>query len=249
MKNIFSKCCRVPVMQWKNLTACIALLSMFAACTPRNTVTGNIEGLTNDTVLVSVIPLDGSQVREDTIFAKNGRFEYTFPDKMALGLMFGFPQFYVQNRPAGGLYTPHNSSLLVFACPEEKICIKGSVNASGLDNVILSGSEINRDFSTIQNKLFEIRIHEAKEEMSLEQAMVDKNKEEEEIGWTKRRERNNAARAVLSNYIKQHLNNPLAAHLLCIQPFTTNLVKMHVIQSSAICSMKKWSNICDIKTL
>ncbi|MDL2256362.1 AhpC/TSA family protein [Parabacteroides sp. OttesenSCG-928-K15] len=194
------------------------LIFLFAACTPPNTVTGHIEGITNDTILVDLFSFSGNENKQDTIFAKNGRFKYTFPDNAAYGLMFSFPQFYVQNRPTGGVYTPNNSSLTVFAEQGERISIKGATNSTGLINATISGSNLNRDFSVIQNKTFEIRVNEVEEEMALERAMMDKNKENENNGWAKRRERNKALRELYSDYINQNLNNPLSAFLLCNQP-------------------------------
>ena len=201
----------------KNHIACFAMIFMFVACTQRNTVRGYIEGLSIDTVFVVAVSLENFGNQEpiqDTILCKNGKFYYTFPDSGTYGLMLSFPQFFVQNRPAGGLYTPNNSSLSIFAEPGDKISFKGDCNSGGLSNVIVSGSKLNQDFTPIQNKTFEIRKNEIEEEMALEQAMVDKNKEKEDIGWAKRQERVNARIALYSNYIRSNLDNPLSAFLL-----------------------------------
>jgi thiol-disulfide isomerase/thioredoxin len=209
-----------PINHWGNLIACLALTFAFTACTQRNTVTGHIQGLTNDTIFVdvsSLVDFEDEPVR-DTIFARNGRFEYSFPNDGLCGLYFSFPQFFVLDRPSGGLFTPDNSHLIVFAEQGNKIRIKGKTNSAGLWNVIASGSKLNSDFSPIQSKMFEINANEVKEEMALEQAMEDRNKETEDIGWANRRERLNARRELFSNYIKTNLDNPLSAFLLLRQP-------------------------------
>jgi thiol-disulfide isomerase/thioredoxin len=195
---------------------------MFMACKQaENTVKGRIEGLSNDTVFVIKIPFDNfgeQQPVQDTILCKNGLIEYIIPADGAYGLVFSFPQFFIRDRPVGGFYQPNISSLTLFTEPGEKIHFKGNVHATGLGTVAVSGSKLNREFSSIQNKTLEIRRNEVKEEMALEQAMVDKNKEKEDMGWTKRKERNNAIRELFSNYIKTNLNNPLSAFLLYQQP-------------------------------
>ena len=209
-----------PINQWKNLIACLALIFTFMACTQRNTVTGHIHGLTNDTIFVdvsSLVDFEDEPVR-DTIFIKNGRFEYSFPNNGLYGLQFSFPQFFVLNRPSGGLYTPYNSSLTVFAEQGNRILIKGETNSVGLCNVIVSGSLLNRDYSTIQSKMFEININQVKEEMAFEQAGVERNREAEDIGWANRQKRLNARRELYSNYIRTNLDSPLSAFLLLQQP-------------------------------
>ena len=207
--------------RWKNLVVCFVLLFTFAAFTPRNTITGYIEGLTNDTVLVTLVPLDNFDDQEpvqDTIFAKNGQIEYVFPNDGAYGLEFSFPQFFIHNRPTGGLYAPHNSSLTVVVEPNSKISFKCSTNSAGLCDVSITGSTLNRDFAIIQNKLFEINKNAAKEVMALEQADIDNNKEAMDLGLTKHQERINARRQLYSDYIRTNLNNPLSALLLSQQP-------------------------------
>ena len=214
----------------------LALIVTFMACTqPNNTVRGYIEGLSNDTIFVMLVSLDNWGMQEplrDTVFAKNGRFEYTFPDNEAYGLTFSFQQFYVRNRPGGGLYTPNNSALTVIAEPGDKISFKGGYNSGGLNNVIVTGSKLNQDFSPIQNKTFEIRIKEIEEEMALEQAMEDKNKEAEDIGWANRRERLNARRELFSNYIRKNLDNPISALLLVQQPLDSVVMYYHRLEEN-----------------
>ena len=209
-----------PINHCGNLIACLAFILAFTACTQRNTVIGHMQVLTNDTIFVDVISLErleDESVR-DTIFAKNGRFKYTFPNNGLYSLYFSFPQFFVLDRPGGGLFTPDNSHLIVFAEQGNKIRIKGETNSAGLCNVVVSGSKLNSDFSPIQSKMFEINTNEVKEEMALEQAMINRNKEAEDIGWANRRKRLIAERELVVNYIKKNLDNPLSAFLLCRQP-------------------------------
>ena len=125
---------------------CLTLIFAFMACTqPDNTVRGYIEGLSNDTVFVTFVSLDNWGIQEpvqDTVLAKNGRLEYTFPNDGTYVIMFNFSQFHIHNRPGGGRYAPPNSALTVFAEPGYKISFKGGYNAGGLNNVIVSGSKL-----------------------------------------------------------------------------------------------------------
>ena len=200
----------------------VALMATFLACTkPSNSIKGHIEGLSNDTVFVTLVSLSNWGNQEpvlDTVLAKNGRVDYVLPDNEAYGVIFSFRQFYVYNRPTGGLYKPNNSGLTLFVEPNDKISFKGEFNSGGLHNVILSGSKLNQDFTLIQNKIFEIRMNEIEEEMALEQAMVDANKEFEDVGLEKRRDRNNARMEFLRDYIRSNPDNPLSALLLIQQP-------------------------------
>jgi len=225
------------LQRWKILIPFLSVMFTFMACTqPNNTVRGHIEGLTNDTVFVMIISLanfGNQQPVQDTIIANNGRFECTFPNDGAYGLEFSFPQFYIRNRPTGGLYIHSRASLSIFVEPGNKISFKGSTNSTGLCNVTVLGSKLNQDFSPIQNKMLDIRLNEVDEEMALEQAMVDKNKEQEDIGWAKRQERNNTIRELFSNYIKINLDNPLSAFLLFRQPLDSVGVYYHKLGENA----------------
>ena len=223
---------------WKNSVSCLIFL-IVVSCTQPNTITGYIEGLSNDTILVEVTSLDriDDGTVQDTIFAENGQFKYTFPDSGAHGLFFSFPQFFVRNRPSGGLYIPGNSHLIVFTEQGNKIRLKGKVNSSGLSNITVSGSKLNSDFSSIQNKMFEINIDAVKEEMAFEQAMEDRNKEAEKIGWANRQKRLNARRELYSNYIRTNIDNPLSIYLLCWQPLDSMEIyndKIEAIASNSI---------------
>lgn len=208
-----------PINHWGNFISCLVLMLIFVSCTQRNTITGHIRGLTNDTIFVvtSLVDFKDELVR-DTIFAKNGRFEYAFSNKGLHALHFRFPQFFVSERPGGGCYRPDNSSLYVFVEQGDKIRIKGEANPKGLCQVVVSGTQLNVDFSPIQSKMFEINANQVTEEMALEQAMIDSNKEAEDIGWINRRKRLKARRELYSNFIKTNLDNPLSAFLLYCQP-------------------------------
>lgn len=201
--------------------AFVILMFTFAACTQPNMVTGYIKGLTNDTIYVSVSSVEhfNEDPAIDTVFAKNGRFKYTFPNDGMYILDFSFPQFFVHNRPSGGLYRPKSSRLNVFAEQSNTIHLKGEANSTGLRNVKVSGSKINRDFSYIQSEMLEIYANDVKEEMALEQAMEDGNKEAEDIGWENRRKRLKARNELYIDYIKTNPDNPLSAFLVFSLPF------------------------------
>ena len=221
---------------WKNLAPCLILIALIiVSCAQPNTITGYIEGLSNDTILVDVTSLDRLEDMSirDTIFAENGQFKYTFPDNGAYGLFFSFQQFVVRNRPGGGIFRPANSHLIVFTEQGNKIHLKGEVNSAGLSNITVSGSKLNSDFSSIQNKMFEINIDATKEEMALEQAMEDRNKEAEEIGWANRHKRLNARRELYSNYIRTNIDNPLSTYLLCGQPLDSTEIYNDKIEEIA----------------
>ena len=191
----------------------LALIVTFMACTqPNNTVRGYIEGLSNDTIFVMLVSLDNWGTQEpvqDTVFAKNGQFEYAFPNDGAYGMEFLFPQYFFLNS-SGGSIRPNNSRLTIFSEQGDKIIFKGSVNLAGLNNVIVSGSKLNSDFSTIQNKMFDINKNEFEGEMAIAQG--------EDTGWEKRRERVNARIELFGNFISTNLDNPLSAFLLFRQP-------------------------------
>jgi thiol-disulfide isomerase/thioredoxin len=218
------------------LVTTIAVVFLNTIYSQHNTVTGHIEGLTDGATFVYAVSLERFEDEpiKDSIFTKNGGFEYVFPNNGAYILYFGFSQFYVFNRPAGGgLYTPSNSSLIVFAEQGNTMQIKGEINSVGLGSIIVSGSKLNQEFSSIQSKKFEININQVEEEMALEQAMVDRNKEKEDIGWSNRQKRLNASRELYSNYIKANLNNPLSAFLLYSQPLDSVGVYYNLLGENA----------------
>ena len=216
MNNIF----------YKNIILSFALIFVLFTltnCTKPNTIRGYIEGLSNDTVFVMKAPLSNLAETvpiQDTIWAKDGRFAYTFPKDDAHILIFSFPQFFTHDRPTGGVFTPDNSYIMIFTEPGEKISFKGYLNSTGdlLGSVVVTGSELNRDFSPIQSKMFEINTNQVEEEMAIEQAMVNNNREAQSAGFAKRMERLNVKRELFSNYINANIDNPLSAFILTRLP-------------------------------
>ena len=202
--------------RWKILIPFLSLMLLPMACTQRNSVRGYIEGLNDSIVLVTVFSLDNfgeEDPIQDTILSKNGQFKFSFPNDGAYGLEFCFPQFYART-PDGNRHRSGNTTITLFTEPDDKISFKGGINEAGLCNITVSGSRLNRDFSSIQNKMYEINKNEAEEEMAFDQAMTNNNREEYAIGFAKRQERRNARRELYSNYIKENLDNPLSALLL-----------------------------------
>ena len=219
-RNKFCKIIGMTMTHSRNLIGFLVLTYAFSACTPSNTVKGYIEGLSNDTIIVVLVSLTNFGEQEpvqDTIFAKNGRFVYVFPNNGAYGIEFSFPQFYVP-RPGGGYIRPNNGTLLLFTESNNRISFKSDINSAGLCNFTVFESKLNRDYSIICNQLFEIDITEIEEQLAIEQGMVDKNKDLEDTGWAKRRERLSAHRALFGNFIRTNLDNPLSAFLLFRQP-------------------------------
>jgi len=223
--------------RWKIIIPIFSLILIFMSCSqPDNTVRGYIEGLSNDTVLVFMLSLDNygeQQPVQDTILCENGRLNYSFPDDGAYILMFSFQQFHVLNRPEGGPYAPYISFLTVFTEPGDRIHFKGNFNSVGFSSVTISGSKLNQDFSPLQSKTFEIRKNEVDEEMALEQACVDNDKEKEKIGWAKRRERENAVDELFENYLRTNLDNPLSAFLLINLSFESLDIYYHKLGENA----------------
>lgn len=204
---------------WKIPFACLVLLA-FASCSqPPNTVKGYVEGLTNDTVFVVQIPLYnfGGPAVKDTLFAKNGRFEYKFPNDGAYDLLIQFPQFF-SHMPIRGTGIPETAALHIFVEPDDKINFKCRTNSTGISSIKTSGSKVNADYSTIQNKIYEIFRTQAEDETAVDRAIVENNKEAEEIGVAKRRKRYKTRDELFINYVKENLDNPVSAFLLNFSP-------------------------------
>ncbi|MDR2148598.1 MAG: TlpA family protein disulfide reductase [Tannerella sp.] len=216
VKNKFYRNCGILLFV---AIICTQMICAQMICAQSNTVTGYVEGLSNDTVMVMSRPLDNSNQRPvfDTIFVKNGRLEYIFPDDRAYALQFVFFQFFVHDTPNGRPFLSENASLFIFTEPKDRISFNCSINSTGFINVNISGSQLNHDFSTIQNEMLKINENQVEEEMALEQASIDKNKEAEETGWEKRFDRIIAQNELYCNYVRENLDNPLSAFLLSQQ--------------------------------
>ncbi|MEA4917301.1 TlpA disulfide reductase family protein [Proteiniphilum sp.] len=215
---------------------CITLTFIFMACTQQYTVRGYIEGLTNDTIFVAAVSLNNFGEQEpiqDTIYCKKGRFNYSFANDGAYGLMFSFPQFFILDRPTGGRYTPDNSNLAIFLEAGDKISFRGYIDSSGISHVTISGTKLNRDYSTIQNRMFEINKNQVEEEMAFEQAMVDRDNEREDLGRANRQKRLNARQELYGNFIRTNLDNPLSAFLLSQQPLDSLDIYYHKLGENA----------------
>lgn len=191
--------------------ACLASILLFASCSqPPNTVRGHIVGLTNDTVMVIAIPLYdfGGPAASDTLFAKNGQFEYQFPGDGAYDLLIGFAQF-----PLGEASVVH-----VFVVPDDRISFKCQTNSKGMSSIEMSGSKVNIDYAAIQNKEYEIFRPQLEISSALDQAIAGNNEEAKKIEYAKRSEMFGLRDKLFLNYVKDNLDNPLSAWLLSFQP-------------------------------
>lgn len=127
----------------KNNVFLLLLVFVLAACGERGTVTGKIEGLTNDTILVAYCPLSRLNTArpQDTVVAVDGKFSYGRVFDVPTQVMFyprqGFQVF------AGQEYPTEATFMEFYLEPGQRVVVRGNIDNRRLEYDV-EGSPLNR---------------------------------------------------------------------------------------------------------
>lgn len=200
----------------KRIFCAMMIASIMAACTKPNTLTGKIDGLTNDTLLIrhgELTRAEGGYSQLDTIIAENGSFFYQLNEKDAMYVLH-VAQLFVHDRPTGGIYMPDYGNIEFTKANGKGVHITASIDSIMHNLKIKGGYETNPLHAEIQNRINEITANMVAEEMAFEQAMMDNDQAGQAKGLELRQARNIKKRAVYAEYIRKYSDTPLAAMLV-----------------------------------
>lgn len=186
------------------------------ACAPRHTATGHIDGLTNDTLIVTACALEemprltddsDERIISDTIVAVNGRFTYDMPVNRPTQFIVTPVQLMVSER--GNRYTTYVSSMKFFLDKGEYATLKGRIDSTVFDCRV-SGTRLNEDYSRHYRDL----IPYWAEGERLQKAMAGKTRPEQEALYVQFQKTMDRRRACEMAYIDANPDNPVAGYSL-----------------------------------
>lgn len=198
----------------------VALLLFFSSCEQKNAVTGEVKGLTNDTLLVMRVNLEdyGKDLQDrfsDTIVAVDGKFAF---DPAATGAvkLFIIPKEAVVSREGGG-YIPGAKVAEFVLLPGEKVKLEGTLNATWFDYK-LSGAPLAEELSRISSP-WRYEQHTAD---SIEMLLHEGRVPFDSVA-AQRREVYDKIREGKLDYIRTHLDNLAAGYYLAGMPMDTTI--------------------------
>src|SRR6056297_2086817 len=123
-----------------------------SSCGKNHQITGEIDGLGNDTLLVQYAPVaqfyEMDEFLVDTILATGDKFSVDFPAKEPV-LAFIFPKKAEFKRLDGSLYYPEYKYLILLIEPDDQIRVRGTFHEYYLAYEA-KGSDFNRDYSQLR---------------------------------------------------------------------------------------------------
>ena len=199
----------------KKLTTYILALTLFAACGPRNLISGHIEGLTNDTITLKTLTLSDYKTYTDTLVAKNGKIAYLSPHNEAA--IYTFMPAQGTHKFEGGTRRFNScSDINLFRINGEKVRFKARMDSIFVTAFTAHGSQINEDWNKIHSHINPLITKAAL--LQFENLPY----EEFEREHTKI---NNEIIAYSQEYIRQHPDRLISANLIIGTGSTENMIK------------------------
>lgn len=202
-------------MKLFTITLTALLLCNVCVYAQNGSISGKIEGLTNNNIEYMAFPLIGftDDVEPDTgvITAQNGEFSFPIKKDVPTVVALMIEQL-MEQRPSGGRYTPENCQVIVFYSPGDDIRIEGKVDSAKRKQIFITGNKSSSDHALIENKLADLRLEHAKYEMEYEQALNDKVATAGKTRNEHRARESMVVRKLHSEYIKNNPQEPLSAY-------------------------------------
>ena len=200
------------------------LATTITACTPRHTVTGHIDGLTNDTLFISFCAIEDmpnltndsdNRITYDTIIATNGRIAYDIAIERPIQVVITPAQLMEFHR--GKRYTTNTSNMRLFLDKGERVKLNSRIDSTVFD-CLLSGTRLNEDLSRHYQDLLPLWA----EGDRIQNAMSGKSRVEQEALYEQFQKVMNLRRTREMNYIRANPNNPLAGY--CLRQIPTDSI-------------------------
>ena len=188
----------------KKLAFYALVTALLTACGPRSTISGYIEGLTNDTIVVRSLTLPNNTIRTDTLIAHNGVLRYETPSDSAA--IYTIMPLQGTHEIDGGTRRFNNcSNITIFRFDGERVKFDARLDSLFVTHLDVRGSQINSDWSEIYNATSSLHIDMAKLQFGY------MPNDEFEAAYTPL---NNKYKAYIQEYIASHPNNHISAYIL-----------------------------------
>lgn len=191
------------------------VITLLSACGPRNLISGHIEGLTNDTIILKTQILSDYKTYTDTLVADNGKISYLTPHNGAA--VYTFMPAQGTHKFDGGYRRFYNcSDINIFRIDGEKVTFKARMDSIFVTEFVARGSQINKDWS---------EIHAHTNPLIIKSALLQFEDIPYEEFERKHTEINNEVIAYNQEYIRQHIDHLISAYLISGTGTTENMIK------------------------
>ncbi len=190
---------------------------IISSCGTKHNLTGEIEGLGNDTLLVDYLPVSHffelDKRLKDTIISVNNKFEFDLPvDEPIIVTISSKKGSY--KRMIGGTYFPRHKNLVLLLKPNKQIKVNGKLHDYYLEYEA-KGSPFNEEYSRLRSEYIEEMSQAAKIELQLDTLLSEKVDREQIIPlFNQRNELNGMATKQELKFIKSNYDKELAAYFL-----------------------------------
>ncbi len=202
-------------------TSILLLSVVLSACTPRQHITGHIEGLDDDTLIVhscaiADLPAASSDptrsIPRDTLVVRNGRLAFDRPvDQPTIFTIR--PAQTVMRIPGGHRWFSSVSDIVFFLDAGERIEIRACVDSIYTD-YSLAGSRLNKTWSRYRAGQFELQ-----KELTRLMLRLDQAEAAEAVSiQTTLRSLQQRVFGSATRYIREHPSEPLSGYLLASVP-------------------------------
>ena len=202
-------------------TSILLLSVVLSACTPRQHITGHIDGLNDDTLIVhscaiADLPAAGSDptrsIPRDTLVVRNGRLAFDRPvDQPTIFTIR--PAQTVMRIPGGHRWFSSVSDIVFFLDAGERIEIRACVDSIYTD-YSLAGSRLNKTWSRYRAGQFELQ-----KELTRLMLRLDQAEAAEAVSiQTTLRSLQQRVFGSATRYIREHPSEPLSGYLLASVP-------------------------------
>lgn len=187
----------------------------------KHNIEANINGLGNDTILVSYIPLSKmggvTEPIHDTIYSNNGHFAFDNPIQEPI-MLYIFPKKGEFIRASGHPYRPDEKYIVVLLGSDDKLTIQGELKELFIDYQI-KGSEFNEQYAQVRKGFIEENSKAVSLELELD-SLQSSSANIELINelFKKRNDIYKNSRKTILGYIRNNLNKELSAYYLLRQP-------------------------------
>jgi thiol-disulfide isomerase/thioredoxin len=203
------------------IVSCKQMRGITMPAEQKHNIEANINGLGNDTIIVSYIPLskmDGvTEPIHDIIHSNNGHFAYDTPIQEPI-MLYIFSKKGEFIRRSGHPYRPDEKYIVVLLRPDDKLTIQGELKELFIDYQI-KGSEFNEQYAQVRKGFIEENSKAVSLELELD-SLPSNSANIELINelFKKRNDIYKISRTTILGYIRNNLNKELSAYYLSRQP-------------------------------
>ena len=136
----------------KKLAFYALVSALLTACGPRSTISGYIEGLTNDTIILKTLTLSDYKTHTDTLVAKDGKITFNTPNNEPAAYTF-MPAQGTHKFEGGTRRFNSCSDINLFRINGERVTFKARMDSIFVTEFSVRGSQINKDWNEIHSHI------------------------------------------------------------------------------------------------